>query len=73
VLRVLLTVASATLVFVLLRSTLDLRTTARTPGITSQVPRWRLEAPHITSAGSQVNFFLHIGALPEMNGNKRAR
>ena len=73
VFRVLLTVASVTLVFVLLESALDLRTTVRTSGIASQVPCWRLEAPHITSAGTQVNFLLHLGALPAVNGNKRAR
>lgn len=71
-LRVLLTVASATLVFVLLRSAVDLRTTARTSKPESEVPRWRLEAPHVTSHGTQVNF-PQLGALPEMNGNKRAR
>lgn len=70
--RVLLTVASATLVFVLLRSALDLPASALTSHFEGEVPRWRLEAPHITSAGTRVNF-PHLGALSEMNGNKRSR
>ena len=70
--RVLLTIASATLVFVLLRSAVDLPARAQTSRFEGEVPRWRLEAPHITSAGTQANF-PHLGALSEMNGNKRAR